>query len=214
MVADAEPERVEARRRRGVGAAIVVVIVALSATILIGIARGAGAPVETVAVTPGSLSTGAASPSAHSGDGGPGVEPPPASVFVHVSGAVTRPGLYVLADGARVVDAVSAAGGFADGAAADAVNLARGVGDGEQLHVPRQGEEPEPAARPSGDGRVNLNTADEALLDTLPRIGPALAARIVQWREANGRFTSVDDLLAVSGIGDKMLETLRDLVTV
>ena len=61
---------------------------------------------------------------------------------------------------------------------------------------------------------MNLNTADATQLDTLPRIGPAMADRIIQWRDANGRFTSVEDLLAVPGIGDKMLETLRDLVTV
>ena len=70
------------------------------------------------------------------------------------------------------------------------------------------------AASAQGDGRVNLNTADLAALDTLPRIGPAMAQRILDWREANGRFTSVEDLLAVPGIGDKMLESLRDLVTV
>ena len=66
----------------------------------------------------------------------------------------------------------------------------------------------------AGDGRVNLNTADVAALDTLPRIGEAMAQRIIDWREQNGRFTSVEDLLAVPGIGDKMLEALRDLVVV
>ena len=71
-----------------------------------------------------------------------------------------------------------------------------------------------PVRSSAGDGRVNLNTADAAALDTLPRIGPAMAQRIIDWRDANGRFTSVEDLLAVPGIGDKMLETLRDLVTV
>ena len=66
----------------------------------------------------------------------------------------------------------------------------------------------------ASDGRVNLNTADATALDTLPRIGPAIAERIIQWREANGAFTSVDDLLAVPGIGEKMLASIRDLVTV
>ena len=94
------------------------------------------------------------------------------------------------------------------------MNLARPVSDGEQLHVPATGEDADAAdAAPPGDGRVNLNTADAAALDTLPRIGPAMAARIIEWRDANGRFTSVEDLLSVPGIGDKMLETLRDLVT-
>ena len=69
-------------------------------------------------------------------------------------------------------------------------------------------------ARAVGAGKLDLNTADVAALETLPRIGPAMAQRIVDWREANGRFTSVEDLLAVPGIGDKLLEALRDLVTV
>ena len=114
-----------------------------------------------------------------------------------------------------MVDAVAAAGGFADGADEAAVNLARPLSDGEQLLVPAVGAAPAVGAPPApGDGRVDLNTADAAQLDTLPRIGPAMAERIIQWRDANGRFTSVEDILAVPGIGDKMLETLRDLVTV
>lgn len=178
-------------------------LLALTVTVAVGIVRGASAPVESVTV--GAESTTA---------------PVAASVFVHVSGAVAAPGLYVLDEGARVVDAVAAAGGFADGADEQAVNLARPISDGEQLHVPAAGEVPasgtDAAAAPgsAGDRRVNLNTADIAQLDTLPRIGPAMAQRIIEWRDANGRFTSVEDLLAVPGIGDKMLETLRDLVTV
>lgn len=140
------------------------------------------------------------------------------SVFVHVSGAVRSPGLYVLSSGARVLDAVAAAGGFADDAAPNAVNLARPVGDGEQLVVPTAAEADaraaEGAGAPAGDGRVDLNTADAAELDTLPRVGPAMAQRILDWREQNGRFTSVDDLLAIPGVGPKMLAALRDLVTV
>jgi competence protein ComEA len=141
-----------------------------------------------------------------------------AGAYVHVEGAVRVPGLYLLPAGARVVDAVGAAGGFADDADAAALNLARPVTDGEQLHVPRVGEEPAPGATagtsPDVDGVVNLNTADVAALDTLPRIGPAIAQRIIDWREKNGAFTSVDDLLAVPGIGEKMLAGLRELVRV
>ena len=175
-----------------------VVLLALTVTVAIGIIRGASAPVETVSIE------GGADQDAESA----------ASVFVHVSGAVSAPGLYVLHDGARVVDAVAAAGGFAAGADETAVNLARPVSDGEQLHVPVIGAAAAPPPTDGGDGRVNLNTADAAALDTLPRIGPAMAARIIEWRDANGRFTSVEDLLSVPGIGDKMLETLRALVTV
>jgi competence protein ComEA len=200
-----DPEQVPgpgARRRFGTGAVVVIVLVALAVTIAIGIVRGATTPVDEVAVDPAPVAT----------TGGGGEE-----LFVHVSGAVREPGLYVLPAGARVVDAIAAAGGFADDAARDAVNLARPIDDGEQLPVPRQGEAAPPTAAPPGqapDGRVDINTADATLLETLPRIGPALAERIIAWRDDNGGFTSVEDLLAVPGIGDTMLEALRDLVTV
>lgn len=175
------------------GAAIVLVVAAVAVTIVIGMVRTAASPIEEL-------------PAAT-------VAPVPASLYVHVHGAVGEPGLYRLETGARVVDVIAAAGGFADDADHAGVNLARQVGDGEQLYVPRVGETPAAGAE-VGDGRVNLNTADVAALDTLPRIGPALAERIIAWREEHGRFTSVEDLLAVPGIGDKMLQSLRELVTV
>lgn len=175
-----------------------VVVLALAVTVGIGILRGAAAPTESVAVDETTVDA-----------------VPTGDVYVHVFGAVAAPGLYVLPEGSRVVDVVAAAGGFLENADGDAVNLARPIGDGEQLHVPVVGESPPAsAAAPAGDGRVNLNTADAVALDTLPRIGAAMAERIIQWRESNGRFTSVEDLLAVPGIGEKMLEALRDLVTV
>ncbi|MDD7962817.1 ComEA family DNA-binding protein [Microbacterium thalli] len=194
-----------ARRRLGVGAVIVLVLAAAGATVAIGMFRSVAAPVELV--------TPAASP---------GVVAEPASVYVHVHGAVANPGLYRLDVDARVVDAVAAAGGLTDGADPAGVNLARTVTDGEQLYVPAAGEAPPPTSPDEsssgggagGNGPVNLNTADAAALNTLPRVGPALAERIIAWREENGRFTSVEDLLAVSGIGEKMLEALRDQVTV
>ncbi|MBN9177359.1 MAG: ComEA family DNA-binding protein [Microbacterium sp.] len=182
------------------GAAIVLVLVAAAVSVVVGIVRTSGAPDvagERVAVT--------------------AATPEPASVYVHVFGAVAHPGLYRLEEGARVVDVIAAAGGLNPDADESAVNLARHVTDGEQLRVPIAGEAPTGGgAAPGGasDGRVNLNTADAAALDTLPRVGPAIAERIIQWREDNGPFTSVDDLLSVPGIGDKMLASLRDLVTV
>jgi competence protein ComEA len=188
------------RRRLGVGAVVVLVIGALAVTVGIGILRGAMAPVDEVVVdqTPAPAVSGSA------------------DLYVHVSGAVRTPGLYVLPAGARVVDAIAAAGGFAEGADRSAVNLARTLDDGEQLPVPREGEDP-PAgavAPAPADALVDLNSADAAQLETLPRIGPALAERIIAWRDETGGFTSVEDLLAVPGIGDTMLESLRDLVTV
>ena len=190
------------RRRFGVGAAIVVVLAALAITVGIGIVRGAAAPVDVVAIDPAASDTGTGDAVAAQ------------VLYVHVSGAVNAPGLYILDTDARVLDAIAAAEGFRDDADDDAVNLARPLSDGEQLVVPVVGAAPAEAQVAAGDGRINLNTADEAALDTLPRIGPALAARIIEWRDANGRFTTVEDLLAVPGFGDKMLESLRALVTV
>lgn len=177
-----------------------LVIAAAVVTVGVGVIRSGleSAPVETI---PGAAPTAA-----------------PAALYVHVSGEVREPGLYRLDEGARVVDAVSAAGGFTEKAAPEGVNLARAVTDGEQLIVPPAGaageDTPAGAGSAPSDGRVNLNTADVAALDTLPRVGPAIAQRIIDWRDQNGRFTSVDDLMAVPGIGEKMLASLRDLVTV
>lgn len=192
------------RRRLGIGAIVVLVIAALAVTVAIGILRGAVAPTDEVVVdAPAATAT-----------------PETVELYVHVAGAVAAPGLYVLPTGARVVDAIAAAGGFADDADPGAVNLARTVDDGEQLHVPRAGEAVAPeigapaAGSPQEGALVDLNTADAAHLETLPRIGPAMAERIIAWRDDNGGFTTVEDLLAVPGIGDKMLESLRDLVTV
>lgn len=179
-----------------------LVLVALAVTVGIGIWRGQSAPVEHVTATPQATEPATAVAS---------------DAYVHVSGAVRAPGLYVVGADARVIDAVSAAGGLADDADASAINLARPVTDGEQLVVPVEGEAP-PAGPSAGSGSapglVSVNTADAAALEELPGIGPALAARIIDWRDTEGPFATVDDLLAVSGIGPKVLESLRDLVTV
>lgn len=188
-----------ARRRLGVGAAIVLVLVAAGVSVAIGMVRGAGgpSPVGEQVAAPSSVA-----------------ELP--ALYVHVFGAVEAPGLYRLEDGARIVDLIAAAGGLTADADQTAVNLARRVTDGEQVRVPVIGETAasDTEAGVASDGRVNLNTADAAALDTLPRVGPAIAERIIQWRDEHGLFTSVDDLLSVPGIGDKMLASLRDLVTV
>jgi competence protein ComEA len=139
-------------------------------------------------------------------------------LVVHAAGAVARPGLYRLAPGTRVDDVVAAAGGFAPDADVDRINLAAPVSDGERVYVPRAGEAVPDAA--SGDsssssGPIDLNTANESQLDSLPGVGPATAKAIVDERaRRGGRFSSVDDLLNVRGIGPAKLEQLRALVTV
>lgn len=142
-------------------------------------------------------------------------------VVVHVAGQVQRPGIVRLDPGARVIDALESAGGPSDGADLTAVNLARPVVDGEQVYVPLPGELPPAVSSGGGGGSdsgsggvVDLNTADEQTLDTLPGVGPVLAERIIAWRDEHGRFTSVEELAEVSGIGDAMLGRLRDKVRV
>jgi competence protein ComEA len=168
---------------------------------------GLGIAVFVTAVTPHGSSTVVA-PS------GTPFEERPADIYVHILGQVVNPGLYALPEGARAVDAVAAAGGFTPEADAAGINLARFLSDGEQIVVPAVGEVVAGSSGVGGDGRVNLNTADAAALDTLPGIGPATAAKIIAWRDENGRFASVDDLLDVGGIGPAKLDAIRDLVTV
>ena len=144
-----------------------------------------------------------------------------ARVFVHVGGAVVHPGVQELEEGSRVQDAVEAAGGFADGAARDALNLARVLQDGEQVVVPTEEEltasvspSAEVSAAPAARGRININTATAEELDALPGIGPATAEKIVADREANGPFSTIEDLKRVAGIGDKKYTELADSVCV
>lgn len=150
----------------------------------------------------------------------------PAMIVVHVGGAVVEPGVRELPEGARVQDAVDAAGGFAQGAACDALNLARVVADGEQVVVPTLADLETAAAEgpvsgsgspalgaPLG-GKVNINTASADQLDALPGVGPSTAQKIVADREANGPFVSPEDLKRVSGIGDKKFAALADSICV
>jgi competence protein ComEA len=215
MSADPDLPIARSRVRIGVGAAAVVLVVALGCAVLFSALapRGASSTVGTGSAPGGGLVDQPAASATPSG----------ASLFVHILGAVNRPGLYELHDGARAVDAVAAAGGFGANADQSQLNLARFVSDGEQIVVPVLGETqavgPESAA-PGAQGvpgtagaKVNINTADAATLETLPRVGPAMSARIIAWRETNGRFTAVEDLMSVTGIGEKTFEGFKDLVT-
>jgi competence protein ComEA len=144
----------------------------------------------------------------------------PGPVVVYVAGAVARPGVYPVATGARVADALAAAGGTTPDADLEPLNLATRVADGDRVFVPRQGEPPPAVIGPSGGdggeaaGPVDLNAATAAQLESLPGVGPATAQAIISWRQQHGGFRSVDDLLEVRGIGPAKLEALRDQVRV
>ncbi len=150
-------------------------------------------------------------------------------VVVHVAGAVLRPDVYSLPVGSRVSDALAAAGGALGSAAADAVNLARILADGERVYIPTQEEADgttgvagtaeswgDVGAAPAvgADGVIDVNRASAAELEELPGVGPATAQKIVDDREANGPFTKPEDLMRVPGIGAKKFEAMREQVSV
>ena len=143
-------------------------------------------------------------------------------VVVDVDGAVRRPGVVELPSGSRVVDAIEAAGGVKPSGDTGSLNLAQVLLDGEQVVVPTEGQaagpadpatlaSPEPGVAPT-TGLVSINTATEVELETLPGIGPVLAAAIVEWRTQNGGFTSIEQLQDVSGIGPSTFADLAPLV--
>jgi competence protein ComEA len=137
---------------------------------------------------------------------------PTLTVVVHVVGAVESPGVIELPENSRIIDALAKAGGAREDAILSGINLARVLFDGEQIVVPSQADEPAVVSIDAPPGLVSLSRGTSAELETLPRVGPATAARIIAWREENGPFTSVDDVLAVSGIGPATLEGFRALV--
>lgn len=127
--------------------------------------------------------------------------------FVHISGAVLNPGVYPISSGMRLFEVIALAGGFTKQADQDSVNLARTLTDGEQVVVSGS------SSKVISQGLLNLNRATVSELDKLPGLGPTLAARIIDWREANHGFQTVEDLRKVGGIGDKLFAGLRKLVT-
>jgi competence protein ComEA len=212
------------RRRLSIGAGVVLVLLALAIAVVVTALGPRGSsqvvtPPGPDAASGAPFEADAAPSTAPEGSSATSTGPPDSAqsrpvLFVHIIGAVATPGLYQLHEGDRAVDAVAAAGGLTPDADQAQVNLARFLSDGEQIVVPRVGEAPPPAvagaAPGEAGGAININTANAAALEELPGVGPALAERIVLWREANGAFASVDDLLNVTGIGQKKLEGLRD----
>ena len=151
------------------------------------------------------------------------------TVVVHVDGAVASPGVYVLeGKSLRVNDAIQMAEGLLPDADTTSMNLAAPITDGQKIHVPKEGEEASQAAlndyayeqgvqqeaQSQSNGRVNVNTASIEELQNLPGVGEATAAAIIEEREKNGAFTSPEDLMRVSGIGEKKLQKMRDMVDV
>lgn len=219
--------------RAAVGAVVVLALLGLGAAVVSSLLTPGGAMSvvggSESAGMGGAVEGGASGTSSASVEDAP-VAPTSTAVVVHVLGSVARPGIVEVRAGDRVIDAIAAAGGATDVADVSRINLARALVDGEQLYVPAVGEELPAgpagsapgsglasggaAGHPASGGLVNLNTADAAALETLPGVGPALAARILAWRDENGPFRAVDELLAVAGIGEKTLAGFRDLVTV
>lgn len=199
----------------------------------------AGGPDDSRAgtVSPASVTADVAAATRTAGSPPPTPPPTPPRLLVHVAGQVGAPGVVEVPAGARVIDAVEAAGGFTPEADQTVLNLARHVVDGEQMWVGRPGETPPAsAASPPSAGMpsltgdasgtdagasgglaaqpLNLNAATQADLESLPGIGPVTAGHILAWRDAHGPFSRVDELLEVSGIGERTLARLEPLVTV
>lgn len=196
--------------RRGVRAlAAVAAVVVVLAGLATWLTRPRGQPVQPPVAAPAS--------------NGPSRTAAPSAVMVvvAVAGRVQRPGLMHLGEGARVADAVEAAGGALPGTDLSTLNMARKVVDGETIFVGvappsgySQAQGPEPGDGAGPGGKVNLNTASQSQLQTLPGVGPVMAQRILDHRGKHGPFRSVSDLKQVSGFGNARFEQVKDLVTV
>jgi competence protein ComEA len=191
---------------------VVIWVIAAALAVVAGtrLLGGGDSAAPPVSVDGGPDRTGADRPSL----GGSATTPPTGSrIYVHVAGAVRRPGLIRLPSGTRVAGALERAGGPTRRADLTLVNLAARVQDGQQIVVPVAGVAGGPATAGSGDlpgAKIHLSTATADQLDEVDGIGPTLAERIVEYRDAHGGFRSVDELSEVDGIGEKRLATLRD----
>ena len=156
---------------------------------------------------------------------------PPENVVVYVCGAVVNPGVYELSEGSRIDDALAAAGGFSEDADRTYVNLAARLSDGSKLQIPTISETSDEAlakeiesfdtgdngyksGASDGSGLININTASQTELATLPGIGEGIAGKIIKYRDENGSFKSIEDIMKVSGIKDKLFSKIKDQITV
>ena len=148
--------------------------------------------------------------------------PPKQEITVYVTGAVNKPGLVNVPEGARAADAVNACGGLLPTADGEKINMAQSLKDGQQLKVPEKtgtngktdsGKTDKSKGADSGE-KVNINTADEKALDTLPGVGPAMAKRIIEYRETEGAFQSIEDIKKIRGIGEAKFAKMKDRICI
>ncbi|HFD38833.1 MAG TPA: hypothetical protein ENJ31_03135 [Anaerolineae bacterium] len=183
-----------------------LIILTVIGAVLFQLRQPAPAPISLQTATPSPL---------------PPATPTPRPLRVYISGAVQQPDVYALPADSIIKDAMLAAGGPTEDADLDRINLAAALADGQHVYVPHLGETELPASLPcdcsgssGGDGKVNINIADVAALDTLPGIGPVTAQRIIEYREANGPFARIEDIMNVSGIGQSTFAKIQDRITV
>ncbi|WP_404329342.1 helix-hairpin-helix domain-containing protein [Mesobacillus maritimus] len=149
----------------------------------------------------------------------------PITMMADIKGAVKKPGVYEVNNGERIINLIEKAGGLQEDADPSAVNFALKVSDEMVVYIPKKGEEglgeggvvglnQQASSTGPGAGKVNLNTATTSELETLPGIGPAKSSAILEYRESNGAFKTIEDLKSISGIGEKTFEKLKDLITV
>ena len=206
---------------RGELAGLVVVIVLLLAAVGFWYTRSLPRPIDIATdAAPMAVASSAPSASVAVAPSASTSASPSTTLIVDVTGWVRKPGVFAFEPGDRVIDAVERAGGARDNADLTLLNLAAPLVDGQQILVPKEGAEvpgttPGTTGAPGATGGlVNINTADEATLETLNGVGPVLAASIIAYRTEHGPFTSIDQLDEVSGIGPATMEDLRSQVTV
>ena len=208
---------------RGELAGLVVVIVLLLAAVGFWYTRSLPRPIDIATDAMPTVASAGPAPSVAVAPSASASASPSTTLIVDVAGCVRKPGVFSFEPGDRVIDAVERAGGARDNADLTLLNLAAPLVDGQQILVPKEGAQPTgtaPGVTPgtgvpgSTGGLVNINSADEATLETLNGVGPVLAASIIAYRTEHGPFTSIDQLDEVSGIGPATMEDLRSQVTV
>lgn len=199
-------------------AACALLVVAIVGTVVLNYSQGKSRSASTAGGTIAEFTTAPTSE--------PTATPAP-KISVHIKGEVLSPGLYELEEGARLNDAVTAAGGLTENAAEDSINLAMRLHDEDEINIPSKSQAgssqivdnpstsaSENSGKPSATNKLNINTASVSELDTLLGIGPAYAQAIVDYRDTNGPFGTIEDLMKVSGIGQKRFNDIKDMICV